>query len=186
MSHTVGIILTGGGSRRMGTDKASMIVAGKPMVVHVADALWEAGLHPIECQGGDAATIEQFGVTVAADPEPRAGPVAAIRAALDRHADSDVVVVACDLVDLDGQTVRALVDAGAAEARPDVAAAMSNGELHMISWWRAGTGSKLATLIGEGVDSYQTALDRLGAARVPVPTDVVRNVNTPDDLGPGE
>lgn len=186
MSHTVGIILTGGDSRRMGTDKASMIVAGKPMVVHVADALWEAGLHPVECQGGDAATIEQFGLSVAADPEPGTGPLSAIRAALDRHADCDVVVVACDLVDLDGDTVRALVDAGDDDARPDVTAALSDGELHLISWWRAGTGSKLAALIDEGVGSYQTALDRLGAAQVPVPAGVVRNVNTPDDLGPGE
>ena len=186
MSHTVGIILTGGNSRRMGTDKASMIVAGKPMVVKVADALWEAGLHPVECQGGDATTIEQFGLTVAADPEPGSGPLSAIRAALERHADSDAVVVACDLVDLDGETVRALVDAGTDDSHPDVAAALSNGELHMISWWRAGTGSKLASLIDEGVDSYQAALDRLGAARVPVPAGVVRNVNTPDDLGPGE
>ncbi len=186
MTGTVGVVLTGGASTRMGADKATLAVGGKPMVVSVADALWEAGLRPVECQGGDAAAIEEFGLQVSADPEPGAGPLVAIHAALDRHPGSDVVVVACDLVDIDFQTVRALVAAAADEDRTDVVAAAVNGHHHMLSWWRAGTATKLEALLAEGVDAYQDALARLETADFPVTAAAVRNVNTPADLATGE
>ena len=169
----------------MGVDKATLPVSGKPMVVCVADALWEAGLHPVECQGGDAAAIEEFGLCVESDPEAGAGPVAAMHTALARHPGSDVVIVACDLVDLDGETIRALVDASKSDARPDVTAAFADGQHHMASWWRAGTSRKLAGLLAEGVDAYQDALDRLVTLDVHVDEAVVRNVNTPSDLARG-
>ncbi len=186
MRQTVGIILTGGLSTRMGTDKATMLVAGKPMVVSVADALWEAGLHPVECQGGDAAAIEQYGLFVFPDTLPGAGPLVAIRTALARHPDSDVVVVACDLVDVDVATIRALVEQGAASADAAVVAANADGQHHMLAWWRAGVGEELASLTDEGVVSYQDALIRLSAVDFPVEPRVVRNLNSPADLAVGE
>ena len=185
MSGTVGVILTGGASSRMGADKATLPVHGKPMVVCVADALWEAGLHPVECQGGDVESIEEFGLRVVPDPEPGRGPLAAMHAALERNADRDVVIVACDLVDIEGHTIRALLDAATAEGRPDVAAAFADGQHHLASWWRAGTAGKLAALRAEGVDAYQAALARLVTLDVPVAEAAIRNVNTPSDLAAG-
>ncbi len=186
MSGTVGVILTGGASSRMGVDKATLSVNGKPMVVCVADALWEAGLHPVECQGGDRAAIEEYGLPVEPDPESGAGPLGAMHAALDRHPRSDVVFVACDLVDIDGETIRALVDTAKVDAPHDVAAAFAGGRYHMASWWRTGTAPKLAALLADGVTAYQDALDRLATLDVPVVEAIVRNVNTPSDLASGQ
>ena len=186
MSGTVGVILTGGASSRMGVDKATLSVNGKPMVVCVADALWEAGVHPVECQGGDTAAIEEYGLLVEADPESGAGPLAAMHAALARHSARDVVFVACDLIDIDGETIRALVDGAKADERHDVAAAFAGGRYHMASWWRAGTASKLAALLAEGVTAYQEALARLATLDVSVVEAVVRNVNTPSELASGQ
>ncbi len=183
---TVGIVLAGGLSTRMGADKATMAVGGKPMVVLVADALWEAGLRPVECQGGDAATIGEYGLSVAPDDEPRRGPLAAIRTALARHHDRDVVVVACDLVDIDSTTVRSLVDAGSAHAGADVVAVVADGRHHLASWWRQGTDRSLATLLADGVEAYQDALAQLVTVDLPVDSSLVRNVNSPADLGIGE
>ena len=180
--HPVGVVLTGGASTRMGVDKATLFVGDKPMAVRVADAMWEAGCQPVECQGGDAAAITEYGLEVVPDRDPGAGPVAAIRDALDRHAGRDVVVAACDLVDLDGATIAALTAAGR-EADVDVAVVVADGRRHLVSWWRAGSGTRLGELVDSGVTSYGEALGALRVTDVPAAPSVVRNVNTPSDLG---
>ena len=46
-----GAVLTGGRSRRMGTDKALVAVEGRPMVVRVAAALRAAGARGLPVAG---------------------------------------------------------------------------------------------------------------------------------------
>ena len=123
----VGVVLTGGASERMGVDKATMVVDGKPMVVRVADALWEAGCHPVECQGGDLVAIGEYGIDAWPDTRPGGGPLTAVHDALARHRTSNVVIAACDLADLDGDAVRALID-GADDVDAEVAVAATGGE----------------------------------------------------------
>ncbi|MGA1077227.1 MAG: molybdenum cofactor guanylyltransferase, partial [Ilumatobacteraceae bacterium] len=53
MTEPVGVVLAGGASRRMGTDKAFVAVDGRSMVLRVADALVSGGCGPLVCQGGD-------------------------------------------------------------------------------------------------------------------------------------
>jgi molybdenum cofactor guanylyltransferase len=180
--HPVGVVLTGGGSTRMGVDKATLIVGDKPMVIRVADAMWEAGCHPVECQGGDLAAMAEYGLEAWPDTESGAGPVAAIRDALARHHESDVVVAACDLVDIDAATISAVADAGG-HGEADVAVAVAGGRRHLISWWRAGQGSHLGDLLDAGVASYRSVLAELRVVDVEVDPAAVRNVNTPTDLG---
>lgn len=181
--HPVGVILTGGASKRMGVDKSTLIVDGKPMVVSVADALWEAGCQPVECQGGDAVAIGAYGLEVVPDREPGRGPLPAIAQALERHPASDVVVVACDLSDLDAATVSAIVTAGRSAADVDVAVA-SDGDRHLLAMWRPCAAARLAGLLAGGTVAYQAALDALRTVDVPVAPAAVRNVNTPADAEP--
>lgn len=178
--HPVGVILTGGASKRMGVDKSTLVVDGKPMVVSVADALWEAGCHPVECQGGNEATIGEYGLPVVADREPGRGPLVAIAEALARHVDCDVVVAACDLPDLDASAVSATIAAARGRTDLDVAVA-SDGDRHMLACWRAGTVGRLAALVRDGVVAYLDALDALRTVDVAVSPAAVRNVNTPID-----
>lgn len=184
MTHErpVGVVLAGGRSERMGSDKATMVVGGKPMVVRVADAMWEAGCRHVECQGGDLVAIREYGIEVLADSNPGDGPVAAICDALDRHPTSSVVVAACDLVDVDSATIRQVVDAGIGRDDADVAVAVTDGERHLVAWWRAGTGDRLLAVLGEGVTSYRAALARFVTVDVEVEPGAVRNLNTPTDV----
>ena len=178
----VGVVLTGGASKRMGTDKATLVVGGKPMAVRVADAMWEAGCHPVEAQGGDVDAIEQYGLEAIPDRAPGEGPVVAILDAALRHARSDVVVAACDLVDLDAPTIRSLIQCGASGGSADVVVAATGSERHLVSWWRAGSARRLQTLVDQGISSYRAALDELVVTEVEVDTVSVRNVNEPSDL----
>lgn len=183
MTHDrpAGVVLTGGTSRRMGVDKATMVVDGKPMAVRVADAMWEAICHPVECQGGDLIAIGEHGLDVFSDTRPGAGPVTAIHDALSRHPDVNVVVAACDMVDLDCDTIRTVIDAGSG-GDADVAVATTGGERHLVAWWRAGTTDRLEALLAEGITSYRTALGRLRTVDVEVEPATTRNLNTPSDV----
>jgi molybdopterin-guanine dinucleotide biosynthesis protein A len=176
---TTGIVLTGGASRRMGADKAFVVVDGRPMAVAVADALWEGGCHPVECQGGDVEQLASLGLAAAADSRPGDGPVAAIVDALER-AGSDIVVAACDLPELDGDTVRSLTAVREAPA----AYARTGDRAHLVSAWSAGALSALRRLVDDGPASYRAALEEVGAVAVDVDPARVRNVNEPDDLAP--
>lgn len=176
-----GAVLTGGASSRMGRDKALLAVHGQPMAARVAGALTAAGCRPVWCQGGDPA-LGTVGLDVVADERPGGGPVAAILSAL-RHAPGDVVVAACDLVDLDARSVRAVA---AATPPGAVAVAVAGGRRHLLSRWPAAAEPLLASSLAVGVRSYRDAIDalagELGVVEVEVPEAAVRNVNTPGDL----
>ena len=174
---TTGIVLTGGASRRMGTDKAFVVVGDRPMAVTVADVLWEGGCSPVECQGGDIDGLASLGLVAHADTRPGDGPVAAIADALHR-AGERIVVAACDLPGLDAGTVRTLDEADA-----PVAVAVADGRAHLASVWSPEVLPALTALLERGDASYRSALEATDAVDVPVEPSGVRNVNRPDDIG---
>ena len=176
-----GVVLAGGASRRMGTDKALVAVDGVAMASRVATALAAGGCHPVICQGGDVDGLVAIGLAVFADSRPGAGPLPAILDALARES-GDLVVCACDLAWLDGATVTRLRAVAAEQPGADVIVAGDADGPHLAALWRAGAGSPLADLVAGGVRSYRAALDRLATVVVDVPPAVVANVNKPEDL----
>lgn len=67
------VILTGGASRRMGFDKAAMLVEGKPLAARQAERLIQAGW-PVTVLGGEPID----GCSFVRDSELYAGPLAAL------------------------------------------------------------------------------------------------------------
>jgi molybdopterin-guanine dinucleotide biosynthesis protein A len=163
----------------MGTDKSALVVEGRPMVVRVSDALWEAGCSPVVCQGGDSDLLGSFGLTTTPDSRPGDGPIAAIRDALQRH-EGPVVISACDLPDLQVAAVQAVISA--ALAADSVAVAVSDGRRHLLSCWPASALDAVSTAITVHVESYRALLDAVGAVEVPVDAASMRNVNEPSDV----
>jgi len=176
-----GVVLTGGASRRMGSDKALVLVDGVAMAARVAAALVGSGCDPVVCQGGDAGALAAVGLEVVPDAQPGEGPVIAILDALTRHG-RDLVVCACDLPWLDATTVVRLLAVASAEPAADVVVACDADGPHLVAVWRSGARQPLEALVAEGVRSYRAVLDRLETARVDVPSAVVANVNKPEDL----
>lgn len=174
----VGVVLTGGHSRRMGADKAFVEVDGRPMVLSVADALRDGGCVSIECQGGDVAGLASLGLTAHGDDAAGEGPVPAIAQAIDRHDRAVVVIAATDLPDLDGATVDAV--ARAVDAGATAAVATADGP-HLVVAIRGGRTAAEACRSTGGA-SFRGLLATLGATEVSVGADTVRNVNRPDDL----
>src|SRR5438045_3278547 len=56
----IGAILAGGSSSRMGTDKALVEVDGRPMALHVADALRAGGAEVVVLVGADRVVGSQL------------------------------------------------------------------------------------------------------------------------------
>lgn len=95
MTAVGGVLLTGGTSRRMGTDKASIMDDGRSWAVRAADVLTEVCHLAVEVGPG------QSGLALATEDHPGEGPLPAIvagRLALRRAGhDGPVIVLACDL-----------------------------------------------------------------------------------------
>lgn len=185
----VGVVLTGGRSSRMGTDKATLAVLGVPMAARVTAAMERAGCQPVWCQGGDADALAAIGLTVRPDRALHEGPLAAIidaLAACERQpaaGDDLVVIAACDLPGIDADVIATLLAAaGDAPEAHAVVAAGSDGAAHLLGVWRPTAIARLAAIVADGSRSYRSALAALGAVVVAIDDTRLRNVNTRSDL----
>ncbi|MEI2784535.1 MAG: NTP transferase domain-containing protein [Candidatus Nanopelagicales bacterium] len=165
MEQWTAIVLTGGRSRRLGTDKATAVVAGQRMIDRVVKQLPEV---PIVVVGPDPGVP---GVMVTREDPPGGGPAAAIAAGL-RQAHTDwVAVVAADmpfavpmLLSL-ARTGQAVVPIAAGHPQP------------LCAWYRA---SALHGL--EPGVSMRAVLAGLDVHYVEVAAHTVADIDTPADL----
>lgn len=100
-----GLLLTGGRSRRMGRDKASLEVDGRPMAGSVAESLRQVAATALEVGPG------RSGLAHVVERSPGAGPLGAVAAGwleLQRVTGQRraVLVLACDLPDLTVEVLR--------------------------------------------------------------------------------
>ncbi len=103
-----GVILAGGRSRRMGTDKATVDVAGRPMIEWVRDALTPV-VQDVVVVGREAAPSGT--VALPDDGERYRGPLAGLAAAAaNAERSSTLVVVAVDQPWARTDTLRSLTE----------------------------------------------------------------------------
>ena len=145
--HSVAAIVLAGGraSRLDGADKGQLAVAGRPMVQSVLGAAKQIAA-PVVVVGPGGDTREN---------PPYSGPVAGIAAGMAGLADEVevVVVVACDLPDLDAGTLSALVDT--LRAAPAMSAALAvdpdgHDQFLLAAWDRRALAARLDTLERSG------------------------------------
>lgn len=111
----IGVILAGGRSRRMGSDKATVDVAGRPMIAWVAKALG-AICEQVVVAGG--AGTEDLPLLPDSLPAHR-GPLAGVVSAMDNFPHSMLAVVAVDQPWVRTETIARLRDlAGGMAAAP--------------------------------------------------------------------
>jgi molybdenum cofactor guanylyltransferase len=190
---TVGLVLAGGQSRRMGGgDKALRLLGGTTLLERVIDRLRPQVEALVLNANGDAARFSAFGLPVVADSVPDfAGPLAGVLAGLDwaatQHPDCDFVAsVASDAPFFPGDLVARLTQA-LDEARADLACAASMGREHPVfGLWPVRLREKLRrALVDEGVRKVDQWTGRYRLLTVPFPAgsiDPFFNANRPEDL----
>jgi molybdopterin-guanine dinucleotide biosynthesis protein A len=165
----------------MGTSKASVQLAGHPLIRMPLDAMRAAGLERVVVAKAGT-ELPVLDVPVWVEPEEPSHPLTGIVAALERGR-RPVVVCGCDLPFVGAELLAAL----AADSRPLVVVE-AGGRLHPL----LGRYDYDMTL----VDSLRAARDaqrslhevvaELRGARMAAPDEVVFNVNTPADLARAE
>lgn len=111
VDEVTGVVLAGGQSKRMGADKASLVLGGKPMIAHAIDRLREV-LPEVVVVAKDACRLDVPGVKVIADAAPDvAGALVGIYSALLAVKTPYAFVVACDMPYIRPELVRRMIEA---------------------------------------------------------------------------
>lgn len=107
-----GVVLCGGESRRMGSDKGLLVKDGRPWALYMAAKLPKMPvLFSINARQTDAyAAILPAGRWVV-DSEGKAGPLEGLLSVHRHYPEADLFLLACDMLDLDQSTIGAVIDA---------------------------------------------------------------------------
>ena len=104
------VILCGGASRRMGTDKAALPYGESTLLEHIVASI-RPGMQSVRLGVGSSPRYESLGLPLVLDKAPGLGPLAGLEAALETSSTPWVWLVACDLPGLSAATGRALCEA---------------------------------------------------------------------------
>jgi molybdopterin-guanine dinucleotide biosynthesis protein A len=159
------IVLTGGRSRRLGTDKATAVVAGQRMIDRVLEQLHTVQVVVVGPDPGVA------GVTVTREDPPGGGPVAGIAAGLAHVHTEWVAVLAADMP----FAVPMLLGL---PQTADAVVPVADGHAHPLSaWYRVAALPPLTAGM-----SMRAVLASLSVHYVDVPAGAVVDIDTPADL----
>ncbi|MGQ0570594.1 MAG: molybdenum cofactor guanylyltransferase [Armatimonadota bacterium] len=184
MSDLTGIVLAGGQSRRMGTNKAFVNVDGVPMIERVLRAL-DAGCAEILIVAKDPAGYAHLGPRVIADESSEQTPLVGVCSGLRVATTPWAFVAACDLPYLSPEAVRLLArlalgyDAAVPRIRAlwhPLHAVYARAALPLIDARRA-AGERRMTVALDALRVRPITADELAEADPTLRT--LRNVNSP-------
>lgn len=173
-----GIVLAGGASRRMGTDKAALELGGRTLLQHAVDALERADVGSIVVVGAADRSAPTVRATVRAavhsigpvrfevDAVPGEGPLRGLAAGLAAAAAPVALVVGVDMPFVEPELLRLLAARAAGGASPLL-------PLHegvpqpLCSAWPSETLPRIEALLAAGERSILTAARALDAEFVP-------------------
>ena len=184
-----GLVLAGGTSRRMGFDKAAIVVADEPQVVTVWRLLSEAlGEAVVSVRTREQAAALPPGPSVVLDGVSDAGPMAGIVAAHRMWPDRALLVVAVDTLGLEAATVDALLAARTDELNGGRAEAVAlardavDGPEPLCAIWEPSILRRAAAAFDRGARRPRALLADVAVRLVPRGAWNITNVNTPAEL----
>ena len=104
-----GIVLAGGESRRMGADKAFLMISGRPMIEHVLAALRKAAQRIIIVTNSPEA-YASCDAEIVGDAVAKRGSLIGLYSGLVRSRDPYSIVVACDMPFLNPELLSYMAD----------------------------------------------------------------------------
>lgn len=180
-----GLVLAGGESRRMGRDKATLQRDGKSQLAYVAELL-ESQVDRVfvstraeQQDEPERARFEQIVDSVATG-----GPAAGILSAIAAYPDVDWLVVACDLPNIDAETVAFLLE-NRSMTQPFTAFESTHDGLPepLCAMYQNGSGEIVQGFVNDGVNCPRKILINSDTLLLTQPNPhSLDNVNTPDDL----
>jgi FdhD protein len=175
VTELTGAILLGGGSRRMGRDKAEVVVDGRTLLERTIDTLGEVagritlvgtvGPARVEVDANDTTARTSPAARVVPDLRAGAGPLAGLETALRTHADAHaVLVVGVDHPWLQAPVLaelgRRLLDAGA-DGPEAVMLGTHRGPQPLLAAYRPGAARAVSDLLDSGERRLRVVADHL-------------------------
>ena len=184
------LILAGGKSQRMGTDKAALNYHGKPQSQILIDILRGCNTPPhVSCRAEQAIDflldLAAEDVPIIADTFLELGPYGAILSAFRHDPNAAWLVVACDLPLLDAETLKFLIKnrklSAVATAFKGPQSADSFPE-PLITIWEPRAYPILLSFLAQGISCPRKVLINSDIELLDVPNvEALMNVNTPEE-----
>ena len=179
-----GLVLGGGRSERMGTDKAALAYHGRPQTQLGLDLLGPFCAQTfVSCRAEQAAEPAFAGLPQIHDTFLGLGPLGGILSALRAHPGAAFLVIACDLPFLDAATLKALA-AGRDPLRVATAFAGPQAGLPepLCAIYESRAYARGLQLLGQGTDCPRKLILASSAVLLPAPdARALRNVNLPGE-----
>jgi molybdopterin-guanine dinucleotide biosynthesis protein A len=173
-----GFVLAGGGSTRMGRNKALLPFHGMTLVEHVAGIVRQAAGSVTLI--GDPVQLAHLGLPVVADKLPGAGPAAGIYTALTITSSDWNLIAGCDMPAITCDILLDLLGRAAAVSADCVAAAGPDGEPEpLCAVYHRRCLPAVARSIRDNRLKMRQLLAELDTRLMPVDPAAVANVNTP-------
>lgn len=189
MENTLlGLVLCGGKSSRMGTDKGQLLKGGCTWAAHMSTRLESLGLKTyLSVNSGQQegySRIFSAGVLIP-DRVDVKGPLAGLLSAHQRFPESDIFVLPCDMIDVEAPVLQRLLEIRRHIVHADVYCYVKNN--HAEPLCAIYTTSGLQKLFADYQDgcltnfSLQNAIKSLRAVKLPIADHAreFRNYNTP-------
>lgn len=180
-----GLVLAGGRSRRMGSDKAALVAGGETQLERVVRLL-ERHVHDVyvstRASQADDPVRRAFAKIV--DRYDNLGPVAGILSAMDAHPDRAWLVLACDLPNIDDETIGFLLRQ-ASPALPVTAfrSVVDGLPEPLCAVYRPAARETIERFVADGIVCPRKMLINSPALLLEQPRPgALHNINTPEDL----
>jgi molybdopterin-guanine dinucleotide biosynthesis protein A len=180
--HITGIILSGGKSSRMGTDKGFLMFEGKPFVQYSIDALKPLVSNTIIISNN--VDYDIFGLDRMEDIIINAGPLAGIYSGLKYSSTEYSLVLSCDVPLIKTKILEKLIHA--IDTNSEVIQIESNGKnMPLIALYKKQCEHTFLKLLNVGERRLQFAVNQCKLKNVVLNEEeelFTQNINTPEQL----
>ncbi|AXT21160.1 molybdenum cofactor guanylyltransferase [Flavobacteriaceae bacterium AU392] len=177
-----GIILAGGQSSRMGTDKGLLHFKNKPFILYSIEALTPLVNDIIIVSNNPDYDI--FNLNRVNDAIENAGPLAGLYSGLLHSKTEDNLVLSCDVPLINSTVLNIIADN--LEDEFDVVQVESKGKsMPIIAAYKKRCMSKCLALLDDGERRLRNAVKQFKTKTIPLESDLhycTMNINTPNEL----
>lgn len=177
ITHTVGAILAGGSSSRMGRSKARLIVEGTPFLNRVHETMVGVFSEVIVCGGSE---VPSDGVLIQ-DDRPGGGPIGGLLSALRIARGRPVFVTAVDVPFITAESIRLIVEPEVTGGAVRIAV-VDGEDQPLVGVYGPDVEQIARARFDAGQRSVLGLIDDIeGVERVVMDSDVLLNINTVED-----
>lgn len=180
--HISGIILTGGKSSRMGHDKASIFLNGKPFIQHVVEAM-KPLVNSISIVSSNP-EHDTFGVQRVEDLIEDAGPLAGLYSGLFNSSTPLNLVLSCDIPFIKTKTLELLLNED--YLGYDIVELSAKGKsMPLIALYKKNCATKCLELLNSDERRLRKLSEKCSVKTLNVEDNLIfqtQNINTKEDL----